>query len=306
MRKTVNQSACLSLLFLFLQSCSGPFKTQTSLSAENESSGALKPSVELQALAQLKFSIKEIPSFPENVQGMAIDNNGVLYFSDTYSRMDTKSRVYTLNPPYTGIPMATEIASQSIAGLMWHDNKLYAAYLNKNEVVIFDEELEFLVSYYVDSPLNFSTDGKYVYVLTHDGNLGVIRTNRVQMYIKDLRSPFDIHYSETHTLYVSEKGGAESPGRVLSMDSGDTDMKIFMDSLQSPQGLTADLYNNLYIAETGADKILLVTTNGETILVTDQYDSPIGFAKTDHGDILVNTNHNGGTLLHIKPSGYAE
>ena len=306
MRKTVNQSTCLLLLFLFLQACSGSLRTQESLPAEDKSSGALKPSAGLQAGKQLNFSIKEIPSFPENVQGMAVDNNGVLYFSDTYSRMDTKSQVYTLNPPYTGIPMATEIASQSIAGLMWHDNKLYVAYLNENKVVIFDEELEFLVSYYVDAPLNFTTDGKYVYVLTHDGNLGVIRTNRVQMYVKDLRSPFDMHYSEDQTLYVSEKGGEGASGKVLSMGSGDAEMKTFKDSLQSPQGLTTDQYNNLYIAETGADRILLVTTDGETVLVTDQYDSPIGFAKTDHGEILLNTNHNGGTLLLIQPVGYAE
>jgi hypothetical protein len=255
---------------------------------------------------QQRFIIKEIPSFPENVQGMTIDKNGVLYFSDTYLKLDSKSRIYTLNPPYTGIPLATEIASQSIAGIMWHNNELYVAYLNKNEVVIFDEELEFLVSYFVDSPLNFTTDGKFVYVVTYYGNLGVIKPNRIQMYMKELRSPFDIHFSDNQAMYVSEKGGEEAPGRVLEIGSGEEAMKTMIDSLQSPQGLTTDIYNNLYIAETDADRILMVTPEGATVLVTDQYDSPIGFAKTNTGEIVVNTNHNGGTLLLIEPHGFAE
>jgi hypothetical protein len=306
MRKTVNQSTCLLLLFLFLQACSGSLKTQESPPSEDDSLEAVEASLGLQAGKQQKFSIKEIPSFPENVQGMTIDKNGVLYFSDTYLKLDSKSRIYTLNPPYTGIPLATEIASQSIAGIMWHNNKLYVAYLNKNEVVIFDEALEFLVSYHVDSPLNFTTDGRNVYVVTYYGNLGVIKPNRIHMYMKELRSPFDIHYSDNQTLYISEKGKERIPGRVLEIGSGEEVMKTLKDSLQSPQGLTTDLYNNLYIAETEANRILMVTSDGETLLVTDQYESPIGFAKTDHGEILVNTNQNGGMLLLIQPRGFAE
>jgi hypothetical protein len=306
MRKTVCQTTCL-LLLLSLQSCSGLFGPQTSPSAENDPVESIETvATGAQKGKQQRFIIKEIPSFPENVQGMTIDKNGVLYFSDTYSRLDSKSRIYTLNPPYTGTPLATEIASQSITGLMWHNDELYVAYLNKNEVVIFDEALEFLASYFVDSPLNFTTDGKFVYVVTYYGNLGVIKPNRIQMYMKELRSPFDIHYSDNQAMYVSEKVGEGVPGRVLEIGSEEEAMKTMIDSLQSPQGLTTDIYNNLYIAETAADRILMVTSDGETILVTDQYDSPIGFAKTNSGEIVVNTNHNGGTLLLIQPRGFTE
>jgi sugar lactone lactonase YvrE len=124
--------------------------------------------------------------------------------------------------------------------------------------------------------------------------------------MKDLGSPFDIHYSFNQTLYISEKGGDGVAGRVLEMGSGEEVMKTLTDSLQLPQGLATDLYNNLYIAETEADRIIMVNSDGETVLVTDQYDSPIGFAKTNTGEIVVNTNHNGGTLLLIQPRGFAE
>jgi DNA-binding beta-propeller fold protein YncE len=292
---------------MLLPACAGLFGSRTNLPADVESVESFETAAKgIRNAPQQRFIIDEIPSFPENVQGMTIDKNGVLYFSDTYLKLDSKSRIYTLNPPYTGTPLATEIASQSIAGIMWHNNELYVAYLNKNEVVIFDEALEFLVSYYVDSPLNFTTDGKFVYVVTYYGNLGVIKPNRIQMYIRDLQSPFDIHYSENQALYISEKGGEGVPGRVLEIGSGEEAMKTLIDSLQSPQGLATDLYNNLYIADTEADRILMVTSDGETILVTDQYDSPIGFAKTNTGEIVVNTNHNGGTLLLIQPRGFVE
>ncbi len=301
------QTTSLLLLFLLLNSCRGLYSPATSLSSENIPAEPVPPPIAgVQSATKHQFAITEISSFPENVYGMAIDKNGILYFSDTYSKMDSKSRVYTLNPPYTGKPHATKIASKSIAGLMWYEGKLYVAYLNQNEVVVFDEALEFQVSYYVDSPLNFSSDGKNVYVVTYYGNLGLIKPGRIKMYMKDLQSPFDIHYSDNQTLYVTEKGENGVPGRVLEIGSGEGVLNTLMDRLQSPHGLATDIYNNLYVAETGADRILIVTPDRETILVTDQYDSPICFARNDHGEILVSTNHNGGTLLLIQPHGFAE
>lgn len=245
------------------------------------------------------LEVTEVGPFLSGVQGMAMDNNGVLYYADSYSKADDISKVYILRPPYTGIPEATNIEGISITGLMWMDEKLYVSFLNTNEIIIYDKNLEFLESRPVNSPLNFANDGHTTFVLTYDGEIGVITDNRVRIFIKDLTSPFDIIFSKKESLWISQKGSKGAPGRVAEIGYAGTELGSLDLPLKEPAGLGMDHEGNLYIADKGDNKIYMVTWEGETYLVSDKYASPVCFVTMPDGRMMVNTEDNGGSLLII-------
>jgi len=251
-------------------------------------------------LQQAEFSIKAIPGIPSGIRGMAVDENDVLYFSDTYSRLNDDSRIYTLDPPYTGEPSMTEISGQSIAGLMWFKNRLYIAFLNKDEIEIYDENLEFLESRVIKSPLNFTTDGNNVYILTYYGSIGVISGNRVKTVVKGLSKASDIQYSGASTLYVTDHSLENGKGQIAEYANGGLQTGILLSDLADPAGLEMDLSNNLYITDPCTNRVLMLTPGSILSLVTDKFLNPHCLTKTSAGEILVSTDHEGGTLLVIK------
>jgi DNA-binding beta-propeller fold protein YncE len=248
-----------------------------------------------------QFQIQEITPFLGRVHGMTMDNDGVLYYSDTYSKSDDISRVYMLNPPYTGNPIATEVEGFSIGGLLWENDKLHVAFLNKNEIVIYDKNLEFLESRPVDSPINFASDGSNIYVVSYFGLVGIVTNNRVRIHLEDLELPFDILYSGKESLWVSEKGKNGSPGRVSEIAYEGVITNILEQNFKDPAGLGMDQVGNLYIADKGDNKIYMVNPENQITLVSDKYTSPICVIPMPDGRMMVNTNHEGGMLLIISP-----
>ncbi|MDA3823209.1 MAG: hypothetical protein PF450_11460 [Bacteroidales bacterium] len=253
----------------------------------------------IQIASAQQFQIREITPFLGRVHGIAMDNDGVLYYSDTYSKSDEISRVYMLNPPYTGNPIATEIEGFSISGLLWEDDKLYVAFLNKNEIVIYDKNLEFLESRPVESPINFSSDGSNIYVVSYFGSVGIVTPNRVKVKLEDLEFPFDILYNGKGSLWVSEKGKKEAHGRVSEIAYEGVIINKLEQNFIDPAGIGMDRLGNIFIADRGDHKIYMLNPEGEIILVSDKYTSPICIITMPDGRMMVNTNHNGGTLLII-------
>lgn len=291
----------LIALFLLLSNILLSLSAQSGLSRMPKAFSGLQ---QINAISPLtgsaSYEISAFQSIPSGIRGMAVDENDVLYFADSYSRLNDDSRIYTLNPPYTGEPMMTEISGQSIAGLMWFEKKLYVAFLNKDEIEIYDENLEFLESKVVKSPWNFTTDGKNVYVLTYYGNIGVISGNRVKTFVKGLSNTFDIQYSGASSLYVSDHSDKDGKGRIAEYGYDGLLISTLKVDVSDPAGLEMDLDNKLYIADPGNNKVLMVTPESGISVLTDEYLKPFCITRSNSGHILVSSDQDGGTLLVIK------
>ncbi len=239
-----------------------------------------------------RYKITELARIPSGVMGMDIDQDGVLYLSDTYSRLDNESRIYTLNPPYTGTLAMTAIEGQSLAGLMWHGDLLYTAFLNKDEVVIYDRDLEFQVAWPAPSPINFTSDGRTIFVLTYFGEIGALTRSRIRMFVNDLQNPFDIQFTGHESIWVSQKG------MKLTEIGYEGDILRMLDlPLKEPRGLAMDDHGCLFIADAGTDTIYCIDPEGSVSVVTSAYKSPICIVSLPNGDLLINTDQDGGLLI---------
>jgi len=245
------------------------------------------------------FEITEISPFPSAVHGMVVDTDSTLYFSDTYTSYGDPSAVYFLEYPYTGNINATGISGNAVSGLIWQDDTLYVAFLNESKVKSYDRNFNFLSSWTVTYPWNFTSDGTDLFLVNYHGNIMKLNGNSFQTIFSGLEAPFDIVYSNNNSFFVSEQVGAGVPGRVkeISMDG------IILDTIpidfSNPEGLALDADTNLYIADTESGEVYQYTKDGEINLVTDAYNLPICIAQGQNNNILVNTNHAGGRLLDI-------
>lgn len=242
--------------------------------------------------------IKEISPFPPSVHGMTFDSDGVLYFSDTYSNMDFVSKVYTLNPPYTGTPMATEIEGQSIGGLLWHNKRLYVAFLNKNEIGIYNKDLEFEESIKFNAPWKFTISERGIFVLNYYGDVSFLsKKGKVMSFLQDLSSPSNIQYSGYKSIWISEQINSDTIGQITLHNFHGEVIDTIPQVFKKPLGLGLDNKGTLYVADNGDDKIYSISPNGKTTLLSDKYEKPICVIANDDGTIVVNTNHEGGMLL---------
>jgi len=245
------------------------------------------------------FEITEISPFPSAVHGMVVDTDSTLYFSDTYTSYGDPSAVYFLEYPYTGNINATGISGNAVSGLIWQDDTLYVAFLNESKVKSYDRNFNFLSSWTVTYPWNFTSDGTDLFLVNYHGNIMKLNGNSFQTIFSGLEAPFDIVYSNNNSFFVSEQVGAGVQGRVkeISMDG------IILDTIpidfSNPEGLALDADTNLYIADTESGEVYQYTKDGEINLVTDAYNLPICIAQGQNNNILVNTNHAGGRLLDI-------
>ena len=245
------------------------------------------------------FEITEISPFPSAVHGMVVDNDSTLYFSDTYTSYGNPSTVYFLEYPYTGNINATGITGDAVSGLIWQGDTLYVAFLNESKVKSYDRNFNFLNSWSVTYPWNFTSNGTDIFLVNYYGNIMKLNVNSFQTIYSGLEAPFDIVYSNNNSFFVSEQVGAGVPGRVkeISMDG------IILDTIPivfgNPEGLALDADTNLYIADTESGEVFQYTKDGEINLVTDAYNLPICIAQGQNNNILVNTNHAGGMLLDI-------
>jgi len=254
----------------------------------------------IEQVAPGNYKIAEISPFPRGVMGMAVNDDGVLFFSDTYSRLDASSAVYALAPPYSGDPVPTGITGRSVAGLMWHEEKLYVAFLNRNEIIIYDSELEFLESRVVDSPWGFATDGENVFVYTYYGQIGLITNNRVNVFTESLQYPLDMEFSGNESLWITEASQPDSLGRLLEVGFRGEVKRDYAQGIKYPFGLQQYKNGNLYVTDKESGVIYVVPPEGNTAIVTDEYASPICITVDHLGRLVVNCDHNGGMLLVIK------
>ena len=237
-------------------------------------------------------------SIPKGIHGLTMDPLGSIYFADTYSRLDDNSRVYRLDKPYTGKPEATSIQGQSIAGLMWFQNRLYVAHFTANEIVIYDENLDFLESRPVNSPWNLENDGENVYVISYEGEVGIVTNNRVKPIMNELVLPFDMAYSGDQSLWVGQPLTAGEEGKLIELDyRGDLLQEVV--GVTEPRGLVVTDRGFLYIADRGSSTLLKF--NGEELSTISTFDAPpVCLEKMPNGNLLLNLDSDPGQLVVVK------
>lgn len=261
--------------------------------------GTLFPFCSIIAQGSTGYEVTRINSFPQNVGGMTIDESGVLYFSDTYEHLDDISKVYMLNPPYTGKPVPTKITGHSLTGLMWHDNRLYVAFLNDDEIIVYDNNLEFLEAIPADSPLGFTTDGTTIYIFTYYGEIGVLSNNRVRYFLKDVQSPTCIKYSGKNSMFIAHKANNGNEAIISEIGSEGEILDTLAKEVKEPYGIELDSEGNLLFTDKAAGKIFLKTRGEPQQMISDAFSSPLLIAKIPSDGFLINSNHDNGVLLHL-------
>lgn len=250
---------------------------------------------------EYQFTINEIAPFPPAVHGMAINpNDSILYFSDTFKAFKDTPEVHYINYPYNGKIYNTGIKGNGVSGLIWKDNILYVAFLYENKVRSYDSDFHLSNSWDIETPWNFTSDGKHIFLVTFNGNLAQLYPSDFKIIHSGLEMPFDIEYSKNNSFYISEQVGVGIPGRIKEISIQGDILDTIPIEFSNPEGLTLDDQSNLYISDTEKGMIYQHTKEGQINLITAAYKLPICIEKGIGNTIMVNTNHEKGNLLQVE------
>jgi sugar lactone lactonase YvrE/pimeloyl-ACP methyl ester carboxylesterase len=247
------------------------------------------------------FEVETVASFTPGVHGMAFSSDGTLYYSDTYKNEGFTSRVYTLRPPYNGKSEATAITGATISGLLFHDDALYVCATGENGVRRYGPDLKLVEAWRVSSPWCVVPVGDSLFVVTYDGRIyELAEKGGTKLVLKGLEFPFDLADAGGGTFYASEQVGVEADGRVRRFDPEGQEIGRLDYGFANPEGLAVDDRGCLYIADTGAGKLLRASPDGHVELITDQYEIPIVVALGPDGNIYFNTAGSNSRLVRVR------
>lgn len=236
------------------------------------------------------FEVEAVAPFTNGVHGMAFASDGTLYYSDSYRNEGTVSRVYILHPPYDGPSEATGISGLNISGLLVRDDALYVCATGQSRVWRYGPEQALEQKWVVPSPWNVEFVGDGLFALTYDGRVFELTGDgRTMPVLEGLVFPFDLADAGDGTLIVTEQGEAEAAGRVGRFDLEGRAIECLEHVFDNPEGLARDDRGYLYIADTGAGKLLRASPDGQVELITDTYEIPIVVARGPDGNIYFNT-----------------
>ena len=86
-------------------------------------------------------------------------------------------------------------------------------------------------------------------------------------------------------MFVAD--GANSENSVTEFVNNGPRTVLTIPGLHNPEGLALDADANLFVANYGANNIVMVTPGGATSTVGDSYIAPAGVAVNGFGDVIV-------------------
>lgn len=251
-------------------------------------------------------TITRIAEFVAAVHGMAVDAEGRLWFSDSFTALDTTARVYRLEPPYTGKPEPTSISGPRPAGLAFVDGALHVCDVGAGTVTRYDDVLAPTQTWSMASPWNVAAlpSGDLVAVTFDDRLLRLGADGTVDEAISDLAAPFDLAPTPAGALWISEQGaGPGEPGRLARWSTeGEIELET-RHAWANPEGLAVDPQGNLWVAETELQQLLRVSPDGEVELMAEVDGLPIVITPLPSGDLLVSVTGPAPHLLRVELGG---
>lgn len=236
-------------------------------------------------------TIEIVGDLPAGVHGMAVADDGVLWYGDTFGNASAAQEVYTVAPPYNGEHVVVPLDLEQPAGMRFIDGDPYVCDLNGSRVVRLDSGLEIEQSWDVSYPWNVRAmpDGD-VLVITYDQ--GLFRLNddgTTELLFGGLALPFDLEPATADSVWISEQGeGTYGEGRVARWALDGTQVEEIVGEWPNPEGMALDDRGTLWIAETDSGEIRRRDADGTLSVAFDEYTVPILITPIPDGDLLVN------------------
>jgi hypothetical protein len=252
-------------------------------------------------LATDAVQINTIRAFPGGIHGMAVNNAGRLYFTDSFGNLGAKRSLYFVDPPYTGAFTVTRLSGTTPAGLMFDGSFLYLCDVSAGTVRRIDQSNRVVQQWSgVTQPWNVTRlpDGTLLTV----SNAGIVQrlnaNNTVTTLFGGLDAPFGIASAGDGTVWISEQG-ATAPGRVTRRTLAGTEVESIAYGWNNPEGLHVDSAGDLWIAETGLGQILRY--DGVALTVAGQgLGLPVVITRRDSDSLLANSANSPAQLLGVE------
>jgi len=231
------------------------------------------------------------------------DNN--IYFSDTYGRVSFVRKVWRIRPPYQGKPEALSIQGKTPAGLLWHKGAFYVCDVGAGTVRKYDKSFKLLQTWNAASPWNIipHPDGRLLTISYAGGVQALDQKGGVKTLFSGLKNPFDLVLTPSGNLWVSEQGtSGPAPGRITLRDEQGKILKDIKHTWSNPEGLAMDNFGGLWVADTGANKILRIESSGKVVEITRNVTIPVLFTNFPNGDLLLGTVGTTPQLIRFSPT----
>ena len=265
---------------------------------------ALQPAVEpaVEPPVEPAVSVDSAAPFYAGVHGMAVSNDGTLYFSDSFGRIDKTRKIYTLAPPYTGAPVATAITGKTPAGLAWDDGTLLVCDVGDNVVTRYAADFSVVEQWAVRSPWNVArvADTQAWRVVTNDGRVVELGADTNKELFGGLLAPFDL-VAVGDAIWVSEQGAARGdPGRVTRRRLDGSIVDDIAYSWANPEGMAMGPDGKLWVVETERGEIIRIDGDGQAEVIRGDLTLPIALTSHPAGDLFFNTGGPSPQLMRVR------
>ncbi len=246
--------------------------------------------------------ITEVGAFPKGVHGMAVDDDGTLFFSDSFGALDKVRQIYRLEPPFDGKPKPTTIQAKLPAGLLFRDGDLFVCDVKAGSVRRFDGGLKLVETWSVPAPWNLAAYGKQMLIsVTNKGS--VVRLSpggKVEELASGLDAPFAVAATDSAVWISEQVKEPTSPGRVALWGLDGQTRVVSQHPWKNPEGLAIGPSGDLWVADTELGQLLRVAADGKVEVVATDLGLPVCVTTTPKGDLLVNVSGKNARLLRVE------
>lgn len=222
---------------------------------------------------------------PETV---AMDSNGYLYFADTFN-----NRVRRITP--AGI--VTTVAGNGVCGYSGDNGPATAAMLCHPFGLAVDAANNLYIADSVNSVVREVGGNGFISTIVGTGDYGDTGNN-VLANTAQLEFPFGLAFDPGGNLYVSDYAANRvrkvTPGRIITYLAGNSNSSFSGDgglatsaAINGPEALAADSAGNVYIADTGNERVRKVSTSG--IISTVAGTTQVNAARTNATSTFIGT-----------------
>lgn len=238
------------------------------------------------------LEVVEIAPLPGGVHGATMDDDGVLYYSDTFANANLVARVYRLAPPYDGIPEALPIDPRQPSGLTILDGDLIVSDTGGEVVRYTLPELQVVQRWSALSPWNtkLAPDGSLLSV-AFQGEVQALEMNgQARTLFGGLDAPFDLFPVEEGIWVTEQVFDGNLPGKVNLWAPQGQILRTIEYGWSNPEGIAVDTEGNVWIAETALGEVIRVSPSGALERIIPDADVPVVITVVPQGVLVTMAN----------------